>query len=417
MTTIPSIDTRSVLAYVDSVAEKIDDPSVVAVPDKPAAEAFDASMNRSAADASLLRDVLTTLSLETPAPVSIPGGPVTILLEMPASPDDMPVAIPVAVPDKPSVARETPAAAPVAVVVDKPVTVDVPVAAPVAVAVDKPVAAEAPRATPVAVAVDKPVAVEAPVAVVVDKPVAVDAPVAAPVAVVVDKPVAVDAPVAAPVAVVVDKPVAVDAPVAAPVAVAVDKPVAVEAPAATPVAVVIDKPVAAEAPVAAPVVDGKAVVATPIPSAEDDTTVQPNAEAVIAAGYTPAVAVSDVPKAQSAAPAVVEAVQRPETIAAVTRGEVLVAAAQAVADAILVSPGLLRGEGEVRVQLRPDVLDGSVVTLNVTGRQLAVTFFPQNGDIAALIEQCRPQLEQHLVTKIHAFRISVNVKKDIRVRT
>jgi len=399
MTTIPSIDTRSVLAYVDSVAEKIDDPSVVAVPDKPAAEAFDASMNRSAADASLLRDVLTTLSLETPAPVSIPGGPVTILLEMPASPDDMPVAIPVAVPDKPSVARETPAAAPVAVVVDKPVTVDVPVAAPVAVAVDKPVAAEAPRATPVAVAVDKPVAVEAPVAVVVDKP------------------VAVEAPRATPVAVVVDKPVAVDAPVAAPVAVAVDKPVAVEAPAATPVAVVIDKPVAAEAPVAAPVVDGKAVVAKPIPSAEDDTTVQPNAEAVIAAGYTPAVAVSDVPKAQSAAPAVVEAVQRPETIAAVTRGEVLVAAAQAVADAILVSPGLLRGEGEVRVQLRPDVLDGSVVTLNVTGRQLAVTFFPQNGDIAALIEQCRPQLEQHLVTKIHAFRISVNVKKDIRVRT
>jgi len=356
MTTTPSIDTRSVLAYVDAVAERID-PTVVPVPDKPAAEAFDASMNRPAADASLLRDVLTTLSLETPAPVSIPAGPVTIFVEMPATPDEMPVAVPV-VADKPAVAVETPVVA-----VDKPVvTVEAPV-----VAVDKPaVAVEMP-----VVAVDKPaVTVEAPV-VAVDKPV-----------------VFVEAPVVA-----ADKPaVVVEAPV-----------VAGEKPA-----------VAAEAPVAADML----VSAKPVVSAKpDDDGVAPSAEALVAAGYTPAAAVApEAAVTKTVTPVAVEAVQRPETIAAVTRGEVLVAAAQAVADAILVSPGLLRGEGEVRIQLRPDVLDGSIVTLNVTGRQLAVTFLPQNADIGTLIEQCRPQLEQHLVAKIHAFRISVNVKKDSRVR-
>ncbi len=85
--------------------------------------------------------------------------------------------------------------------------------------------------------------------------------------------------------------------------------------------------------------------------------------------------------------------------------------ANAVADTLLVSPGLLRGEGEVRVQLRPDVLEGSEIRIAVTGRQLAVDFIPQTQDVAVLIEQNRPQLEQHLAARIQTFTLSVGVHR------
>ena len=92
-----------------------------------------------------------------------------------------------------------------------------------------------------------------------------------------------------------------------------------------------------------------------------------------------------------------------------TPSEVLIAAAEAVADTIMVTPGLLSGEGQIRVQLRPDVLEGTEIQLNVAGKTISVQFLPQTTDMAALIQRCLPQLEQHLATRIHSFTIAATV--------
>ena len=89
----------------------------------------------------------------------------------------------------------------------------------------------------------------------------------------------------------------------------------------------------------------------------------------------------------------------------------LVEAAQAVADTLLVTPGLLRGEGEVRIRLRPDVLDGAEIQISVTGRNLAVSFTPTTEEVATLITRCQPQLAAHLAERIHAFQIAVDVRR------
>ncbi|MCQ2388874.1 MAG: hypothetical protein MJ138_04110, partial [Kiritimatiellae bacterium] len=222
-------------------------------------------------------------------------------------------------------------------------------------------------------------------------------------------------PVAAPV-VATETPVA-GTPVAAPAVVAETPVVAAETPVAgMPVAAPV---VAAETPVAAMPVAAPAVAtsdaAPAVRGRQKD--VVPNADALVAAGIAPTV-VDAAPVAPAAAPeiAAVEAASARTVLMAdgaaktVSVVEVLVAAAEAVADAILVTPGLLRGEGEVRIQLRPDVLEGTEVRIAVQGRTLDVAFVPQTHDMSVLIEQCRPQLEQHLAGRIHAFQVAVAVK-------
>ena len=104
----------------------------------------------------------------------------------------------------------------------------------------------------------------------------------------------------------------------------------------------------------------------------------------------------------------------PSAARAVEPAQVLVEAARAVADTLLVTPGLLRGEGEIRIQLRPDVLDGTEIHIVVAGRQLTVAFTPPTHELAALIEQSRPQLTAHLAERIHAFQIAVDVRRRVR---
>ena len=104
----------------------------------------------------------------------------------------------------------------------------------------------------------------------------------------------------------------------------------------------------------------------------------------------------------------------PSVTRAVEPAQVLVEAARAVADTLLVTPGLLRGEGEIRIQLRPDVLDGTEIHIVVAGRQLTVAFTPPTPDLVALIEQSRPQLTAHLAERIHAFQIAVDVRRRVR---
>ena len=104
----------------------------------------------------------------------------------------------------------------------------------------------------------------------------------------------------------------------------------------------------------------------------------------------------------------------PSAARAVEPVQVLVEAARAVADTLFVTPGLLRGEGEIRIQLRPDVLDGTEIHIAVAGRQLTVAFTPPTPELAALIEQSRPQLTAHLAERIHSFQIAVDVRRRAR---
>ena len=174
-------------------------------------------------------------------------------------------------------------------------------------------------------------------------------------------------------------------------------------------AVPAEKPLVAPLAAAATLVDDEKSV--------DDGEVQPTADALVAAGVavkaaadvpTAAVAPSDALSVQAVNARAAEMVDR--VAATQSAADVLVAAAEAVADAILVSPGLLRGEGEIRVQLKPDVLEGTEVRIAVAGRQMAVEFMPVVTEVAALIERCRPQLEQQLAARVHAFSIGVSVK-------
>ena len=104
-----------------------------------------------------------------------------------------------------------------------------------------------------------------------------------------------------------------------------------------------------------------------------------------------------------------------ERTLAVRGAEMVVEAAGEIADAILVTPGLLRGQGEIRIQLKPEVLAGTEVRIEVTGRTLSVEFHPVEHDVAVLIDQNLPQLQQQLATRIHAFDIAVAVRSDVSV--
>ena len=163
-------------------------------------------------------------------------------------------------------------------------------------------------------------------------------------------------------------------------------------------------------------------------------------EGAVQKAASPAPSASSAPSAPSAPPALPVSLAVPEvsapaaasTAAPVTAVEavvaaftplaaravepvqVLVEAARAVADTLLVTPGLLRGEGEIRIQLRPDVLDGTEIHIVVAGRQLTVAFTPPTPDLVALIEQSRPQLTAHLAERIHSFQIAVDVRRRVR---
>ena len=156
------------------------------------------------------------------------------------------------------------------------------------------------------------------------------------------------------------------------------------APVAEAVTVRKSKAPAPELPDAGIVIQGAPVM----PQPQVDVSVRPVASPIAVDGVSAAVA------AQRTAP---------------TPSEVLIAAAEAVADTIMVTPGLLAGEGQIRVQLRPDVLEGTEIRLNVTGRTIAVEFLPQTADMGVLIQRCLPQLEQHLAARIHSFTIAATV--------
>ena len=95
--------------------------------------------------------------------------------------------------------------------------------------------------------------------------------------------------------------------------------------------------------------------------------------------------------------------------AATARTQVLVDAVEAVCDAILVTPGLLRGQGEMIIRLKPDVLAGTEIRLEAKGSTLTVEFTPATPEVATAIERNITQFEQHLAGRIHTYQIAARV--------
>ncbi len=104
---------------------------------------------------------------------------------------------------------------------------------------------------------------------------------------------------------------------------------------------------------------------------------------------------------------IVGAAVPPEAAAASARTETLAVTvsniAEAVATQILVTPALAQGEGTVRLVLKPNVLDGAVVTLTAQEGTLTVTLTPPTPKAAAIAAAALPQLEVALASHAPAF--------------
>ena len=348
-----------------------------------------------------------------------------------------------------------PAERPTSATVERPVVVsgDQPVVSvvepPKVVTVERPVTVNPPSESAVAPTVlENPVnrvdAEERPVAA-GDTLVAPAAPSAKPVEIV-ERPVAVDKP---PVA-TVEPPVATVEPVVAtvePIAasvepsvrVAVGEPEVASANATIPADPVVrsanEGPVFAspEQPkvqvVAGPAETAPAVEKAPAGPAEKPVAAKvshpavgavdkPEEKAVAAAAHV----VVAPPSVEPSAPQVLQAA--PEVAAASAasaRTEVLVEAVNRIVEAVvgqmLVTPGITHGEGEIKILLKPTVLDGSEIAMSAKDGTLAVSITPATQAAAAVAAAALPRLEIALAEHAPAFyhvSVALQLKKGNR---
>ena len=108
---------------------------------------------------------------------------------------------------------------------------------------------------------------------------------------------------------------------------------------------------------------------------------------------------------QVAAPAAVTLEIDPASASA--RTQQLVDAAAAVADTILVTPSLVHGEGEVRIHLKPTVLDGSEIRLEAKEGAITVALTPATAEVQRLAEQSQARFAAELSERIPSFQIAV----------
>ena len=168
----------------------------------------------------------------------------------------------------------------------------------------------------------------------------------------------------------------------------------------TPAAPVVEAPVAkSELASARPVVVGKRTAAPEEVVVIDLS--QESARAAAPLREAPFVAAAQQEIVASTASARTEAIV-----------EVVSNVAEAIADQILVTPSLVRGEGQMIVRLKPEVLDGSEIRLSSEGGTLAVEVVPSTPNAAKLATEAMPRLETALAEHVSAFRkISVSVRK------
>ena len=77
---------------------------------------------------------------------------------------------------------------------------------------------------------------------------------------------------------------------------------------------------------------------------------------------------------------------------------------ETVVDRIAVTPALASGEGEIRITLRPTVLDGSSIRLSAKGGELTVVVAPATPQAAQLAAAALSRLEVALAEHAPAFR-------------
>ncbi len=103
--------------------------------------------------------------------------------------------------------------------------------------------------------------------------------------------------------------------------------------------------------------------------------------------------------------------------AATARTNELVEAANEIADTILVTQSLVRGDGEVTIRLKPTVLDGSQIRLEAKGSAITIEVTPANVDVAAAVERSRARFEQTLSERLPSFQFTVRVFDSKKSRT
>ena len=118
-----------------------------------------------------------------------------------------------------------------------------------------------------------------------------------------------------------------------------------------------------------------------------------------------------VPVAPDTAPTAVAGIVSIEIdpTAATAKTHELVDAAAQVADTILVTPSLVHGEGEITIQLKPTVLDGSEIHIEAKGTSITVAVTPATPSVAYVVAQSQAQFEQALVERLPSFQIAVTV--------
>jgi len=188
-----------------------------------------------------------------------------------------------------------------------------------------------------------------------------------------------------------------------------------EAAVASPVQLAEDR--AVEAEVAVPVqgeadVVDETVVSAPTAKAADDSDCEPSDAVVLQAA--PVTVMPTVDGTMAVSETTDDAVAAVSRVEAADLSTVFLAAADAVAAAVTVSPTLMRGEaGEIRVQLRPDVLEGSEVVVAVDGRKMDVTFVPTVTHVADTLAYNQTLMQNQLAARISGFEISVGVVQSV----
>ena len=113
------------------------------------------------------------------------------------------------------------------------------------------------------------------------------------------------------------------------------------------------------------------------------------------------------PDACAASPAPV-APEVAAVAAATARTEVIVETVEkiveAVTEQIVITPGLTHGDGNVRIVLKPTVLDGSEISMTAKDGALSVAIVPATPDAGRLAAAALPRLEAALAEHVPAFR-------------
>ena len=92
--------------------------------------------------------------------------------------------------------------------------------------------------------------------------------------------------------------------------------------------------------------------------------------------------------------------------------------AETVAAQIQVNPSLVRGEGDVKITLKPTVLDGSEIRLTAKDGTLSVSLTPATPEAERIAGAALPRLEEVLAAHAPAFRqvtVSLSALKKGRV--